>query len=78
MLPPPRLLLATTLAIAGKVLSISRSFALNCLHFIDKHEEGEGILRFVYVALSGLCAPSYNKYVLLHEKDWSFFQIYQL
>ena len=30
--------LATTMAIASKVLSIRRSFALNCLHFIDKHE----------------------------------------
>ena len=48
---------ATTLPIAGKVLSISRSFALNCLHFIDKHEQAEGIKRFIYVALSGRCTP---------------------
>ena len=44
---------ATTMAIVGKVLSIRRSFALNCPHFIDKHEEGGG---FVNVASSHHCS----------------------
>ena len=40
--------LATTMAIASKVLSIRRSFALNCLHFIDKHEGGDGASYALY------------------------------
>ena len=36
------------MAIAGKVFSIRRSFALNCLHFIDKHEASDALYTLHY------------------------------